>query len=458
MTLRLDGTDKNIGSVKASTDAITVTRGSTTKTVALVVQGKGKAPSGEEKDWYYSEVIPTDGTTPKTVEASTIKTTVGLADEVDIDLSACKIWLEITDTDGMIYAVEAHKHTYDGTWTPDATDHWHQCTPANACPDKDDSIKDIDGHTFNEEGHCTVCGYDASVDNWKYNEPVAATCKDNGKEEYWIYNVNGSIKFYRFSGEYDTTALGVKEKKLEQFTDMDDIKTDLDPDNHVEERTYKDNKNSSTHLVLCAGCSVELGTASHSFVGNKCKDCGYTKSSNSGGGSSGGSSNTNTGWIKDSKGWKYRNSDGTLAQGSTVTDADGNKVEKVLWQKAGNGYFAFGSDGYLLTGWIYDKLDDKWYYCDENLGKLYGWFNEPQDGYWYYLSPSTGEALTGWQSINGKDYYFASAPSAPTYSFDAVAGFWIYSNINGVRPFGSMYANTVTPDNYQVDANGAWIH
>ena len=192
--------------------------------------------------------------------------------------------------------------------------------------------------------------------------------------------------------------------------------------------------------------------AAHTFdKNNACTVCGYKKSS-------GGSSNTNTGWIKDSKGWKYRNSDGIIAQGSTVTDADGNKVEKVLWQKAGNGYYAFGSDGYLVTGWIYDKLEDKWYYCDENMGKLYGWFNESQDGYWYYLSPSTGEALTGWQSINGKDYYFAGTPSAPTYSFDASTGFWIYSNINGVRPFGSMYANTVTPDNYQVDANGAWIH
>ena len=174
----------------------------------------------------------------------------------------------------------------------------------------------------------------------------------------------------------------------------------------------------------------------------------------SSGSSSGGS---NTGWVKDSKGWRYRNSDGILAQGTTVTDADGNKVEKILWQKAGNGYYAFGSDGYLLTGWIYDRLDNKWYYCDESSGKKYGWLYEAQDGYWYYLLPSTGEALTGWQNINGKDYYFAGAPSASTYSYDSSTGFWIYSNIQGIRPFGSMYANTVTPDNYAVDANGAKI-
>ena len=182
------------------------------------------------------------------------------------------------------------------------------------------------------------------------------------------------------------------------------------------------------------------------------------KKTSGGGSSSGSSSNTSTGWIKDGNGWKFRNSDGTLAQGTTVTDSEGNKVEKVLWQKAGNGYYAFGSDGYLITGWIYDKLDDKWYYCDENMGKFYGWYYEAQDGYWYYLLPSTGEALTGWHTINGKDYCFAGAPSAPTYILDAGAGFWIYSNLNTYRPFGSMYANTVTPDNYQVDASGAWIH
>ena len=74
-----------------------------------------------------------------------------------------------------------------------------------------------------------------------------------------------------------------------------------------------------------------------------------------------------------------------LAQGTTVTDADGNKVEKILWEKVGDKYFAIGSDGYLKTGWIYDRIDNKWSYCDENAGRLSGWFYEPQDGYWYYL-------------------------------------------------------------------------
>ena len=342
----------------------------------------------------------------------------------------------------------------------DPTHHWKTCKICYIDGDDDNNVKlDYAPHNFNEEGICKDCGYGEkgeTEDTFTYIKEKEATCVDEGNEEYWEYTAGGSTTYYQAIGE-TVNVLGISGIRQLEIVPNKPIKP-IDPDNHKDQNNdYEDydveyvSINSSNHKLVCSGCKAKLSEAPHNFDGNVCTDCGYRKSS-------GGSSNTNTGWIKDSKGWKYRNSDGIIAQGSTVTDKDGNKVEKVLWQKAGNGYYAFGSDGYLVTGWIYDKLEDKWYYCDENMGKLYGWFNESQDGYWYYLSPSTGEALTGWQSINGKDYYFASAPSAPTYSFDAVAGFWIYSNINGVRPFGSMYANTVTPDNYQVDANGAWIH
>ena len=91
MTLRLDGTGKNIGSVtyNTTTGDIKVTKGSTTGNVALVVQGNDGT-----NDWYYSKQI----TGAETVNASDIKS--------DIDLSTCKIWLETTE-DGVTYAVEA---------------------------------------------------------------------------------------------------------------------------------------------------------------------------------------------------------------------------------------------------------------------------------------------------------------------------------------------------------------
>ena len=45
---------------------------------------------------------------------------------------------------------------------------------------------------------------------------------------------------------------------------------------------------------------------------------------------------------------------------------------------------------------------------------------------------------TGWLLINGLWYYFETRGNVPG------------------RPQGSLYMNTVTPDGYIVDANGAW--
>ncbi len=100
MTLRFDGTGKDIGTVtyNTTTGDIKVAKGSTSQTVALVVQGKEGT-----NDWYYSKKIDTS----ETVNASAIRSALGLSS--DIDLSTCKIWLEITDTDELIYAVNADK-------------------------------------------------------------------------------------------------------------------------------------------------------------------------------------------------------------------------------------------------------------------------------------------------------------------------------------------------------------
>lgn len=103
MTLRLDGTGKDIGTVtyNATTGDIEVARGGTSQPVSLVVQGNDGT-----HDWFYSKTIGTS----ETINTSTIKSKVGS----DIDLSACKIWLEITDsTDNLTYAVNATE-TVDG--------------------------------------------------------------------------------------------------------------------------------------------------------------------------------------------------------------------------------------------------------------------------------------------------------------------------------------------------------
>ena len=99
MTLRLDGTGKDIGTVtyNTTTGDIKVLKGSTAQTVSLVVQGNDGT-----NDWYYNKQI--EGS--ETVNASDIKFALSLTS--DIDLSACKIWLEITE-DNVSYAVNAEK-------------------------------------------------------------------------------------------------------------------------------------------------------------------------------------------------------------------------------------------------------------------------------------------------------------------------------------------------------------
>lgn len=98
MTLRLDGKGKNIGEVyyDNATNKIRASKGNTESKVSLIVQGKDGT-----QNWYYSKEI--NGT--ESINTSDIKKALGLSS--DISLTDSKIWLEITDDDGMIYAVQA---------------------------------------------------------------------------------------------------------------------------------------------------------------------------------------------------------------------------------------------------------------------------------------------------------------------------------------------------------------
>ena len=99
MTLRLDGSSKNIGAVtyNTTTGDIKVAKGSTSQTVALVVQGNDGT-----NDWYYSKQITGTEVVNVTDIASATYT------PASINLSTCKIWLETKDsTENLTYAVNA---------------------------------------------------------------------------------------------------------------------------------------------------------------------------------------------------------------------------------------------------------------------------------------------------------------------------------------------------------------
>lgn len=162
-------------------------------------------------------------------------------------------------------------------------------------------------------------------------------------------------------------------------------------------------------------------------------------------------------WVKESTGWRYRLSNGTYLSGSLVLDpATGRQVEQVVWKQLRGAWWAFGADGYIRTGWVYDYSAGEWYYVDENTGMRTGWYLDPQDGRWYYLDPATGEMLTEWQLIPDLGYVYLNpyAPQ-PTWAYNEELKTWVYMEGAG-RPYGSLYMAEWTPDGYYVNADGVW--
>lgn len=102
-------------------------------------------------------------------------------------------------------------------------------------------------------------------------------------------------------------------------------------------------------------------------------------------------------WTRDMRGWRFRPSSGEVPKSAWIyTDWNGE-----------NHWYYFGEDGYMITGWLEYK------------------------GLWYLLKADGSMACREWQLVDGKWYCFDEN--------------------------GGMYADTMTPDGYVVDGNGAWL-
>ncbi len=253
---------------------------------------------------------------------------------------------------------------------------------------------------------------------------------------------------------------------------------------------------ATKHWKECTVCGEKFEEGAHYYVLGTCSYCGYTSSvrntdkyntgaisGGSGGGGGGGGTSTvayvNKGsdtdgstpnravngsgctWEQNTNGgWKCKYANGQYAAGTKSTGADGSTIEHPLFVKIGDAVWAFGADEYLivgwvqdadgrwwyididrglLLGWIYDTSDSNWYYCNESDGMLTGWFWDTEASCWYYLDTTTGAMLTGYQTIDGKQYYFSPAPSHPTYSFNTASARWYYDNPYSYSPLGSTY-------------------
>lgn len=109
-------------------------------------------------------------------------------------------------------------------------------------------------------------------------------------------------------------------------------------------------------------------------------------------------------WIQDSNGWWYCNADHTWPS--------------YKWMQIDGEWYYFNEQGYMVTGWHTDPVDNRLYYL-----------NPVSDG-------TKGKMIVGWKEIDGNWYYFNMVS-------------------DGHR--GSLLKNQMTPDGYYVNENGIWI-
>lgn len=93
------------------------------------------------------------------------------------------------------------------------------------------------------------------------------------------------------------------------------------------------------------------------------------------------------GWKHNSKGWWYRNEDGSWP-------AD-------RWMKIDGSWYHFDEKGYMQTGWLFDE--GYWYYLRSGGKMASGWVKSK--GVWYHMAKSGKMQNNGWFKIRGKWYY-----------------------------------------------------
>ena len=161
-------------------------------------------------------------------------------------------------------------------------------------------------------------------------------------------------------------------------------------------------------------------------------------------------------WQQDEAGWKLIYADGTIARGHLAEQSDGTVVEQILWELINGRWYAFGADGNLKSGWVFDYALSGWYFVSTESGMQSGWHQDPTDGYYYYLEPTTGKIAAGWKAIDGKWYYFNEIVLQSTWNYDEKTGTWHYDAMSKHKPYGAMYSDEMTPDRYVVGKDGAW--
>ena len=141
-------------------------------------------------------------------------------------------------------------------------------------------------------------------------------------------------------------------------------------------------------------------------------------------------------WMQDSRGWWYRNADGSYPKDQAVT--------------IGGTVYRFDASGYMRTGWVKDG--GSWYYHADSGAQATGW--TLVGGSWYYLDPSSGAMVTGWTQVGSAWYYLNAAGDMAT-GWLKDGGSWYYLNPSG----GAMATGwlQISGTWYHFSNGGQWI-
>ena len=179
-------------------------------------------------------------------------------------------------------------------------------------------------------------------------------------------------------------------------------------------------------------------------------------------------------WLKDSKGWWYRNADGSYTRNNwqLIDDEwyyfDGVGYMATGWIRSGNEWYYLQSSGEMVTGWL--KLGNTWYYLQGSGAMRTGWLQE--GGVWYYLQ-SSGAMKTGWLKLgniwyylqgsgamktgwikDGSVWYYLQSSGAMKTGWLEVGNQWYYLNGSGAMLTGWQ---TVGGVRYFMNNSGAWV-
>lgn len=165
-------------------------------------------------------------------------------------------------------------------------------------------------------------------------------------------------------------------------------------------------------------------------------------------------------WVKNARGWWYKNSDGTYPVSCwRVVDGarywfDASGYMATGWLSQGGKWYLLAGSGAMVKGWA--NVGGTWYYLGANAddAKTYGvmatgWLKLAEG--WYYLEPSGAMASGGWKNLGGAWYYLGKSGLMAT-GWVKDAGKWYYLKDSGAMATGWLKLDKTS---YYLEPSGA---